>query len=157
MLSFWVYRSTACVDPRSTHEGLIYLQSQDHNSARGVSGFLHREDGCFVQCIEGPADQIAALRRRIQADWRHRDLRTLADGPLKQGRFRGWDMALSDRETTAFKSFQSADGRSATLPDAPVQDIIAFVDHLARIGAPFSEPSAAFRVTGRRLPERLPS
>ncbi|QFU10175.1 Blue light- and temperature-regulated antirepressor YcgF [Rhodobacteraceae bacterium THAF1] len=134
MLTYWLYRSVACIPSRSTDEAMIYLRSRQRNIECGISGFLQREGSHFVQYLEGADDQVAHIKRLIQADWRHRDVQTLSEGPLQTRRFDGWDMALTETETGFFGVFQRIHGRSADLSTARTEEFVAFLDHLSSSG-----------------------
>jgi hypothetical protein len=49
----------------------------------------------FAQILEGPPDAIAELKRCIQADNRHSDIRTIEIGQLKTRRFSDWSLAYA--------------------------------------------------------------
>lgn len=70
----------------------ILMQSRRNNPANGLVGALYFGDGCFFQCLEGPADAVDALYARLPADPRHRDLTVLSREPIRQPAFSGWSM-----------------------------------------------------------------
>jgi hypothetical protein len=55
-------------------------------------GALYFADGCFFQCLEGPADAVDALYARLHQDPRHRDLAVLGRSAVERASFAGWSM-----------------------------------------------------------------
>ena len=133
MLRSWLYRSRATTLPRSAPDATIYLQARRANRERGITGYLHREDGFYVQYVEGPADALAGLERRIRRDWRHAEVRALHRGEIARRRFPGWDMAFTERETSTFRG-----ATGAVIGTAPPEALLAFMDATARDGGAVS-------------------
>lgn len=48
--------------------------------------------GCFFQCLEGAAESVDALYRRLGDDKRHSDLTVLSREPISQPAFSDWSM-----------------------------------------------------------------
>jgi len=57
-------------------------------------GALYFGDGCFFQCLEGPAAEVEALYARLAEDPRHHDLKVLARETVQRPSFSGWSMKL---------------------------------------------------------------
>lgn len=70
----------------------ILMQSRRNNPANGLVGALYFADGCFFQCLEGPALAVDALYARLHQDPRHRDLKVLSRAAVEQASFTGWSM-----------------------------------------------------------------
>lgn len=70
----------------------ILMQSRRNNPARGLVGALYFGDGCFFQCLEGPAPEVDALYARLGADTRHRDLVVLNREAIAATSFSSWSM-----------------------------------------------------------------
>ena len=70
----------------------ILMQSRRNNPANGLVGALYFADGCFFQCLEGPAEAVDALYARLHDDPRHRDLKVLSRTAVQQPSFTGWSM-----------------------------------------------------------------
>lgn len=70
----------------------ILMQSRKNNPANGLVGALYFADGCFFQCLEGPADAVDALYARLHQDTRHRDLKVLSRNAIQQLSFSRWSM-----------------------------------------------------------------
>ena len=136
MLGYWLYLSDALSRPRSIDDALIYLQACNRNPARGITGYLHREDAHYAQYIEGPVEELTTLRATISRDGRHRNVRSLMEGAVGARRFAGWDMAFSTAEMTSFRLFQRRRGRREDLATAPAADLLGFMEDTASRGAP---------------------
>ena len=139
MLHTWLYRSRALVAPRSVADGLIYLQARQFNATLGVTGYLHREDGFYVQYIEGPRDGLVRLAGVIRGDGRHMEVETLARGTTSQHRFEGWDMAFTTADamegTMSFAAWQIERGRFERLFEADAPCMLEFMSTAAAAGA----------------------
>ena len=70
----------------------ILMQSRRNNPANGLVGALYLAEGCFFQCLEGPAEAVDALYRRLGSDPRHRDLAVLSRESIQQPSFASWSM-----------------------------------------------------------------
>lgn len=70
----------------------ILMQSRRNNPARGLVGALYFGDGCFFQCLEGPAAEVDALYARLGHDDRHRDLVVLGREHIARPSFSSWSM-----------------------------------------------------------------
>ena len=98
MISVWIYASHALIASRSAEEGTLYLRARANNRANDITGHLHRSGERYVQVVEGEADAVAALRRRIERDWRHDGLVTLREGTVRRRSFADWEMGFTDME-----------------------------------------------------------
>ncbi|HEX8662020.1 MAG TPA: BLUF domain-containing protein [Brevundimonas sp.] len=89
-----VYESTATGSTGSIGNlAVILAESQRNNDRDGLTGALaaHRER--YIQVVEGPAQALDALLRRLEDDPRHRDV-TLPDRqPISERLFNRWSMA----------------------------------------------------------------
>ncbi len=72
--------------------------AQVNNRRLDVTGMLAQSDGHFVQVLEGRADAVSALMKRIRADTRHGELRVLLEEPIVQRQFSRWAMGLIRRD-----------------------------------------------------------
>ena len=146
----WLYVSKAKVAPRSADEARIYLQARSQNAAHRVSGYLHRENGHYVQYIEGPRAALDQLKRLIRLDWRHADVRVLCDTRIQARRFSGWDMAFTDEETSSFRSYQALFGRETDVSRASSEAFLDFMDATALGGT--AQHAAEFTGTAASNP-----
>ncbi|HEX5803864.1 MAG TPA: BLUF domain-containing protein [Azospira sp.] len=73
-------------------EALLH-KAREHNACHGISGLLLYGDGNFMQLLEGPPDEVAALYGRIQRDPRHHMVTTVLEEPDLPREFADWSMA----------------------------------------------------------------
>lgn len=64
------------------------------NERMQITGLLACTPDRFLGCLEGPAEMVQALLRRIGADPRHGAFRLLCDEPVSRRAFRVWVMNL---------------------------------------------------------------
>lgn len=81
-----------------TTEALSSLQKQavSFNQANGITGLLIYNDGIFFQVIEGEADAVESLFKRIQSDARHHRVRLVFKIPLTFRDFPSWAMRVEN-------------------------------------------------------------
>ena len=70
----------------------ILLKSQENNAKIDVTGLLVMVSGKFLQVLEGPADHLNALYRKILQDSRHKNSRLLSYTPIHERHFSEWSM-----------------------------------------------------------------
>eukprot|EP00752_Nemacystus_decipiens_P015839 g14149.t1 len=94
-----IYFSNAAegVGPRDIED--ILAVSRRRNAEAGVTGLLLFMHGVFAQVLEGDAQQVDSVYRRIEADGRHVEPEILSDRTVAQRSFTDWSMAYL--ETTA--------------------------------------------------------
>lgn len=85
-------RATAAFDPAGLEE--LVRGARKRNHARGVTGALYYEDGCFFQWIEGPAPTVSRLFGAIGRDRRHTDVEVVSFGQTLQRVFADWNLRL---------------------------------------------------------------
>jgi hypothetical protein len=73
----------------------IVATSLARNAGAAVTGALLFTGTHFVQFLEGPPQGVAAIRRSITADTRHRAVRTIMEAPCPQRRFADWSLAYT--------------------------------------------------------------
>ena len=89
-----VYESTATGTTESIGNlAVILAESPRNNDRDGLTGALaaHRER--YIQVVEGPAQTLDALLRRLESDPRHRHLILLGREPIPARLFGRWSMA----------------------------------------------------------------
>lgn len=104
-MQYLVYQSRALVAPGSAACRDIVAVSQRSNVYLGLTGFLHAEEGLFIQYLEGAPEQLWALYEHISLDLRHTDLVLLGHGELNKPRFEGWSMGYSEINVLSFAGF----------------------------------------------------
>ncbi len=131
MLHYWLYLSKAETPPRAIDNALIYLQSRNRNARHGITGYLHRESGHYLQYAEGPADEVAQLKELIRRDWRHTHIRTVARGRVVSRRFERWDMTF-EGDVITFHQVQSRRGAETDITRASAADLLAYLESIGQ-------------------------
>lgn len=70
------------------------------NELHGLTGFLHKEAGYFVQYFEGSPDKTKQLTANLLADDRHFDFTVIGHGTTPQRVFQNWSMGYSNSSAT---------------------------------------------------------
>jgi hypothetical protein len=74
----------------------------ERNRALGVTGMLMSSGGIFYQVLEGPADEVDKLFRKIAADPRHKDVLVLTmQEQVEDRQFPSWAMKKVDLDEEA--------------------------------------------------------
>jgi len=89
-----LYVSEMCA-PDAAEVGRICIQSRANNLRDSISGLLVFDGQAFCQYVEGPAPRIADLRGRLERDPRHRAMRILQFGRVKERRFASWRLGYA--------------------------------------------------------------
>ena len=121
-----VYVSTSKIPQASVHEGLLFLQARDGNGHAGMSGFLHHEGGKFAQYVEGPADAVDALIRKLQKDWRHDAMKLMRTGEDLERRFPKCNMPLPPPDAVSFAIRHWQRGRPTEMDEASADDLLEY-------------------------------
>ena len=104
-MEYLIYKSTALVAPGSEACRDIVGVSQHNNALLGLTGFLHAEDGLFIQYLEGPPRPLWTLYERLHVDPRHENFVLLGKGESRTPRFRGWRLGYSEINVVSFADF----------------------------------------------------
>jgi hypothetical protein len=73
----------------------LVQRAAQHNFGKQITGGLALVDGWFVQVLEGPRAEVAALYGRIARDPRHTHVTTVQDEPIEARQFAGVWMGLA--------------------------------------------------------------
>jgi hypothetical protein len=68
------------------------------NPQVGITGQLLYEQGLFAQWIEGPADAVEALWRKLQRDPRHHRIQLVSAYAIERRSFPQWSMAIASAQ-----------------------------------------------------------
>lgn len=113
-VDYLVYVSQAAPTLSASDLTAILESSRSYNGDRDISGLLvyapgrAGNRGSFMQLLEGSAEEIEALRRRIFADPRHHTKVVLESGSKPARAFADWSMAFrtaSPEHLAAFPDF----------------------------------------------------
>ncbi len=89
-----VYQSTATGTTVSLLSlAVILAESQRNNDRNGLTGALAAHRDRYIQVIEGPAQALDALQRRLEGDPRHRDIVLIDREGIPARLFSRWGMA----------------------------------------------------------------
>lgn len=89
-----VYESTATGATESIGNlAVILAESQRNNDRDGLTGALAAHRNRYIQVVEGSAQALDALLRRLENDPRHRDVTLLDREPISERLFSRWSMA----------------------------------------------------------------
>ena len=72
----------------------VESHARDYNQQHGITGTLCYGSGHFLQCIEGEKAHVYALKQRIFADSRHKDVEVLLLQTIEHRSFADWRMRL---------------------------------------------------------------
>ena len=67
-------------------------QSRANNERLGLTGLLMASGGIFYQVLEGPAEHVDEVYRRIVSDGRHTDLLLISSEDVEERQFPDWSM-----------------------------------------------------------------
>lgn len=91
-----VYESAATGTTSSIGNLAVLLaESQRNNDREGLTGALAAHRDHYIQVVEGPAQALDALLRRLEQDPRHRDIVILDREPVDTRLFGRWSMAAA--------------------------------------------------------------
>lgn len=92
------YKSLATTNPTPADLKAMVSKARARNRELGITGMLLFEDGCFLQTLEGPPDQLDMVWDSIKRDPRHRDIQVLSEHVVNNRLFSAWDLMLYDRQ-----------------------------------------------------------
>ncbi|WBU65151.1 BLUF domain-containing protein [Paracoccus aerodenitrificans] len=95
-LTHLLYRSSGRIEHFQGDCDAILAAARVRNAAMSLTGFLHAEDGIFVQWLEGPKPLLDQVVDDILADTRHRDITVFGRGPITKRQFPSWAMGYSN-------------------------------------------------------------
>lgn len=72
----------------------VERHASDYNQQQGITGILCYGNGHFLQCIEGQKAHVFALKERIFADSRHKNVKTLLLRTIDHRSFSDWRMRM---------------------------------------------------------------
>lgn len=141
----YISRSTSEVNDTLEFEpgiALILAKSRANNRNNGLGGVLYFGNGCFFQCLEGPAEKVDALYQKLHQDQRHKDLKLLSRQKIQKPAFEKWDMKYV-KVDQALNTFLAARGYTKFDPyamdDKTTEDLIRFL----KLAPPADQPEPA--------------
>lgn len=103
-LKFFLYHSRRAPGEPITAVGEIVRQARAFNASHGITGLLVFDGDRFCQFIEGPAEDIDALARRLEADRRHVAFTRVAEGTASARQYPSWRMGYANLDKSEFLS-----------------------------------------------------
>ncbi len=88
----YVSRARSDLDEREMKDILSIARAV--NAEHDITGLLLQGRDCFLQALEGAADDVENVYRRIARDRRHGDIRLLHDCSIRQRDFASWRMGF---------------------------------------------------------------
>ncbi|RMB56879.1 BLUF domain-containing protein [Dokdonia sinensis] len=80
----------------------LLKHSRKNNEAVGITGLLIFFEGVFTQYVEGPADAVDTLYKKIEKDSRHNQVVKLASGKIDNRYYGDWSMAYEELTTNQY-------------------------------------------------------
>jgi hypothetical protein len=84
----------------------ILTDSRKNNAAKNLTGMLLYGEGAFVQVLEGDAEAVDLTFKRIQLDYRHRNIITIISGEIEQRNFPEWSMGFKTVNADVLRQFE---------------------------------------------------
>lgn len=88
-----IYSSVASTPMQQEDLEDILERAQVNNARAGITGALVYVDGCFLQVLEGDAEAVQGLMKRIAVDLRHESVAVLQAQTVDAPAFENWKMA----------------------------------------------------------------
>ena len=109
-LHYLIYVSQAVQPMSGVLLDALLKRARLFNRTAGITGCLLYQDHYFMQMLEGDRETLFALYEKIKLDARHRDVRTVMEGPARRRIFMEWSVALHghapEPNIPAFKQWQ---------------------------------------------------
>ena len=113
VLAHLLYRSSGRHDLFFRDCDDILVIARERNALSGLTGFLHAEDGIFVQWLEGPESALQPVIDSIMEDQRHRDITVFSRGPIEERQFPTLTMGFSDGSRAPLFDFLAERGTNS--------------------------------------------
>ncbi|MFN6980906.1 MAG: BLUF domain-containing protein [Brevundimonas sp.] len=121
-LERWAYRSRAnTLQPSLALIADILAVSERNNSRDHITGSLVFDDGWFFQAMEGPAEALGRLMRRLELDSRHYDIEVVHQVQVTSRLFQDWSMSAPRLAPTYAPLMHQVVEASRTDPPAAIR------------------------------------
>ena len=90
-----VYASRQAVEFDGLRLVSLLYTARDRNAAQDITGVLLYSNGLFVQCLEGPPENVDALYAKICLDPRHGEIVLLQSIDTDERHFESWMMGCA--------------------------------------------------------------
>lgn len=111
----------------------VLTVSYKNNRESDISGALIYGQGYFIQCLEGEANLIEALYKKIILDNRHEHVELISKEDIQERYFKDWHAStMNDKAYRMIESKYSKNGNFDPYSMRPEQ-IIMLLDELSKI------------------------
>ncbi|EHR70686.1 sensor of blue-light using FAD [Burkholderiales bacterium JOSHI_001] len=86
----------------------LLVGARQANESEGITGVLLYDDGTFFQYIEGPAEGIDRIYKRIKASHEHHGLIQLFNRKVHERNFQDWSMGFTKAPKSMLLSLSQA-------------------------------------------------
>lgn len=90
-----VYASRQAVEFDGLRLVSLLYTARDRNAALDIAGVLLYSNGLFVQCLEGPPENVDAMYAKICLDPRHQEIVVLQSIDTDERHFQRWMMGCA--------------------------------------------------------------
>lgn len=111
----------------------VLTVSYKNNKESDISGALIYGQGYFIQCLEGEADPIEALYKKIILDNRHEHVELISKEKIEERYFKDWHTStMNDKAYRMIEKKYSKNGNFDPYSMRPEQ-IIMLLDELSKV------------------------
>lgn len=93
-----IYASTATRTLSFDEIEALLRGARANNASLGLSGMLLHVDGSFFQVLEGEAERVDTIYRRIAIDPRHERVTVIIREPITRRAFADWNMGFAQSD-----------------------------------------------------------
>lgn len=113
-MPYQIIYSSSSTTPMQTDDLEDILESaRESNAEAGISGALVYVDGFFLQILEGDAEALLQLMRRISSDVRHEKVTVLRQAEVPAAMFSDWTMAYVSATAEQVAAWAGLSGTTA--------------------------------------------
>ncbi len=127
-----IYASSQTEQFKQTDIEAMMAAAQSNNPKLGLSGVLCFNRKFFLQCLEGPREQVNLMYNKIIADPRHRHITLVAYGEVDERFFGQWAMKyVPDNQQIQALAFRFSDSDDFNPYRMTAASALAFLRTLA--------------------------
>ncbi len=89
------FKSQETINKIEPNVARILAKSRINNRLNGLVGVLYFGDGVFFQCLEGDEVAVNTLLEKLEADYRHKDLKIISKKYIDNLSFGDWAMKFA--------------------------------------------------------------
>lgn len=126
-LDYILYHSRALIPDEPGAHNKILNACKRNNYQSNITGFLHREEGFFLQYLEGESEVLDLLLDTIAKDPRHTDVTIVLREKLCARRLPDWQMGFVDADQLALVDLVGTVDGKIDIKSADPNELIDFV------------------------------